>query len=49
MTWKPIIRADGEGEQILFKVGLMTFKATSVETDGCFAFIETNLATGREC
>jgi quercetin dioxygenase-like cupin family protein len=46
VTWKPIIRADGEGEQILFKVGLMTFKATSAETDGRFAFIETILPPG---
>ncbi|ETR76559.1 cupin [Afipia sp. P52-10] len=43
MAWKAVVRADGEGEQILFKVGLMTFKATSAETDGHFAFIETVL------
>lgn len=43
MSWKAVVRADGEGEQILFKVGLMTFKATSAETDGHFAFIETIL------
>lgn len=46
MSWKPIIRADGDGERILFKVGLMTFKATSAETDGRFAFIETILPPG---
>lgn len=46
MQWKTVMRADGEGEQILFKVGLMTFKATSAETNGQFAFIETILPPG---
>ena len=46
MTWQPVVRAEGEGERILFKVGLMTFKATSAETDGHFAFIETVLPPG---
>ncbi|MDR6819039.1 quercetin dioxygenase-like cupin family protein [Neorhizobium sp. 2083] len=46
MAWKPVVRPDGEGEKILFKVGLMTFKATSAETDGQFAFIETILPPG---
>ena len=46
MTWKPVIRQEGEGERILFKVGLMTFKAASSETDGHFAFIETILPPG---
>jgi quercetin dioxygenase-like cupin family protein len=31
---------------LLFKVGLMTFKATSAETDGHFALIETVLPPG---
>jgi len=38
MPWHPVIRHEGEGEKILFKVGLMTFKANSGETDGQFAF-----------
>lgn len=46
MQWKPVMRAQGEGEQILFKVGLMTFKAASTETNGQFAFIETILPPG---
>lgn len=46
MTWQAVVRAEGEGERILFKVGLMTFKATSAETDGHFAFIETILPPG---
>ena len=46
MAWQPVVREEGEGERILFKVGLMTFKATSAETDGHFAFIETILPPG---
>lgn len=46
MSWQAIIRRPGEGERLLFKVGLMTFKATSAETDGEFALIETVLPPG---
>jgi quercetin dioxygenase-like cupin family protein len=46
MGWKMIIRRPGEGEQILFKIGLMTFKASSAETDGQFALLETVLPPG---
>ena len=46
MPWQTIVRRPGEGEQILFKVGLMTFRATSAETDGQFALIETVLPPG---
>lgn len=43
MAWQQVVRAPGAGEQILFKVGLMTFKASSADTDGQFALIETVL------
>lgn len=43
MSWEPIIRQPGEGEKILFKIGLMTFKASSAQTDGQFAICETEL------
>ena len=46
MAWEQVVRLPGDGEQILFKVGLMTFKASSTETDGAFAMIETVLPPG---
>jgi len=46
MAWQTVVRGPGEGEQILFKVGLMTFKASSADTDGHFALIETVLPPG---
>ena len=46
MSWHPIVRQPGEGEQILFKIGLMTFKAASSETDGQFMVCETVLPPG---
>ena len=46
MAWTPVVRRPGEGEQVLFKVGLMTFLATSAETDGHFALLETVLPPG---
>lgn len=46
MAWQVVARPGGAGEQVLFKVGLMTFKATSAETNGQFAIIETVLPPG---
>jgi quercetin dioxygenase-like cupin family protein len=46
MVWEPIIRQPGEGEKILFKIGLMTFKAASASTDGHFVICETELPPG---
>lgn len=46
MPWQTVVRRPGEGEQVLFKVGLMTFLATSAETDGHFALLETVLPPG---
>lgn len=46
MSWEPIIRQPGEGERILFKIGLMTFKASSALTDGHFVICETELPPG---
>jgi quercetin dioxygenase-like cupin family protein len=40
------VRRPGKGEQVLFKVGLMTFLATSAETDGHFALLGTVLPPG---
>lgn len=42
-TWKPIILQAGEGEKILFRIGLMTFKATSEDTHNSFMISETVL------
>ena len=46
MSWEPIVLQPREGEKLLFKIGLMTFKAPSSKTDGQFAFIETELPPG---
>lgn len=46
MAWDPIIRQPGEGEKILFRIGLMTFKVSSALTDGHFAICETELPPG---
>jgi hypothetical protein len=43
MSWQTVVRRPGEGERVLFKVGLMTFLATSAETDGHVALLETVL------
>ena len=46
MPWEPIVLHRLEGERLLFKIGVMTFKAPSFKTDGQFAFIETELPQG---
>ncbi len=46
MPWESIVLQPFEGEKLLFKIGLMTFKAPSSKTDGQFAFIETQLPPG---
>lgn len=46
MSWQPVVRQPGGGEQILFKIGLMTFKASSADTDGQFVVCETVLPPG---
>lgn len=43
MSWEPVVRQPGEGEKILFKIGLMTFKVSSAQTDGHFMISETEL------
>lgn len=43
MSWEPVIRQPGEGEKVLFKIGLMTFKVSSALTDGQFVICETEL------
>ncbi len=32
-TWEPVILKANEGEKILFRVGLMTFKVSSFQTN----------------
>jgi quercetin dioxygenase-like cupin family protein len=44
--WKTIILKAGEGEKILFRIGLMTFKACSSTTDNHFMICETVLPPG---
>ena len=46
MAWEAIVLQPFEGEKRLFKIGLMTFKARSAQTDYQFAFIETQLPPG---
>jgi hypothetical protein len=41
--WKPVILQEGEGERILFRIGLMTFKVSSFQTDDNFMACETEL------
>lgn len=45
-TWKPIVLQKDEGEKILFRVGLMTFKAASADTANQFMISETILPPG---
>ena len=42
-NWKPIILQANEGEKILFRIGLMTFKVSSNQTDDNFMICETEL------
>lgn len=46
MTWAPIVLGAGEGEKLLFKTGLMTFKASSAMTGDQFMIAETELPPG---
>lgn len=46
--WKPVILQEGEGEKILFRIGLMTFKVSSSQTDDNFMICETELPPGAE-
>lgn len=42
-NWKPVILHEGEGEKILFRIGLMTFKVSSSQTNDNFMICETEL------
>ncbi|WP_209405237.1 cupin domain-containing protein [Pseudozobellia sp. WGM2] len=42
-SWKPIILQADEGEKILFRIGLMTFKVSSNQSDNNFMICETEL------
>lgn len=47
-TAVPIIRQDGEGEQMWFAGGgLFTWKATAAETDGVFFLLEDQMVRGK--
>lgn len=46
MSWSPIVLGPGEGEKLLFKTGLMTFKASSAMTGDQFMIAETELPPG---
>ena len=41
--WETVILNEGEGEKILFRIGLMTFKVSSSQTDNSFMICETEL------
>lgn len=41
--WKSIVLRQGEGEKILFRIGLMTFKVSSSMTNDNFLICETEL------
>ena len=47
-TAVPIIRQDGEGEQMWFAGGgVFTWKATAAETGGAFFLIEDHMVRGK--
>ena len=41
--WETVILNEGEGEKILFRIGLMTFKVASSQTNNAFVACETEL------
>ncbi len=41
--WETVILNEGEGEKILFRIGLMTFKVSSSQTNDNFMICETEL------
>lgn len=41
--WEPVILHEGEGEKILFRIGLMTFKVSSSQTADNLMICETEL------
>ena len=41
--WETVILNEGEGEKILFRIGLMTFKVSSSQTNDNFMICETDL------
>jgi len=45
-NWEPVILKESEGEKILFRIGLMTFKVSSSQTDDHFMICETELPPG---
>lgn len=45
-NWKAVVLQEGEGEKILFRIGLMTFKVSSSQTDDNFMICETDLPPG---
>jgi len=42
-NWETVILNEGEGEKILFRIGLMTFKVSSAQTNNNFMICETEL------
>lgn len=44
--WETVILNEGEGEKILFRIGLMTFKVSSSQTNDNFMICETELPPG---
>lgn len=47
-TAVPIVRADGEGERLrFFGGGVLTIKATALETDGAFLLFEDVMSQGK--
>jgi quercetin dioxygenase-like cupin family protein len=45
-NWKSVILQEGEGEKILFRIGLMTLKVSSSQTDDNLMICETELPPG---
>ncbi|MDF9796416.1 quercetin dioxygenase-like cupin family protein [Catalinimonas alkaloidigena] len=45
-NWKTVILQEGEGEKILFRIGLMTFKVASSQSGDNFMMCETALPPG---
>ncbi|CAN5168767.1 hypothetical protein BH23BAC2_BH23BAC2_15660 [soil metagenome] len=45
-NWNAVVLKGGEGEKILFRIGLMTFKTSSSMTNNNFVICETELPPG---
>lgn len=46
MSWKPVVLGAGEGDKLLFKIGLVNIKVASAMMDNQYFCAETTLPPG---